>query len=194
MELRYKLTDQNMQTHNGFQWELNTWKKAEGKGTELCSEDFLYCYTDPLLAEILNPIYADYINPRLFKCNVKGEHKEDSGLKEGWKEMNLIEEMPLPEVSLTQRTAFGILCAKEVCKDSEWNGWADSWLSGKDRSKEAARAALESATPAAVRAARAALESTTPAAWAAAWAAWTAGATTEKPLDLIAIAKEAMNY
>ena len=162
----YKLTDQSMQTYNGFQWTMNNTETADGEG-DLCGPGFLHAYTDPLLAVLLNPIHAGIENPRLFRAEGTIK-KTDHGLKVGCMEMTLTEELPLPVITTTQWIAFGILCAKEVCKAAGWTRWADNWLSGKNRA--AARAAdAAAAARAAARAADAAAE-----------------------VDLIAIARKAM--
>jgi len=160
----YKLTDQSMQTYNGFQWTMNNTETADGEG-DLCGPGFLHAYTDPLLAVLLNPIHAGIENPRLFRAEGTIK-KTDHGLKVGCTEMTLTEELPLPVITTTQRVAFGILCAKEVYKDAGWTRWADNWLSGKDRT--------------AARAAR------------AAWAAWEAARAEAAAINLIAIAQKAM--
>ena len=133
----YKLTTQELTTHNGFQWEVG--KKAITKGNgELCTDAYLHFYDDPLLAVIFNPIHADIKNPELFEVEIGGEIKEEKGRKFGCTEMTLLKEIPLPEITLVQKIAFAILCAKEVYKEEKWNKWADNWLSGEDRSKGAA--------------------------------------------------------
>lgn len=135
----YKLTDRDMRTYGGFQWELRRWHviSRRERGGGLCSESYFHCYDNALLAVLLNPDHANFANPRLFKCDVKGGSAEDCGLKFGFTKMRLTKEMLLPEVTTTQRIAFGILCAKEVCDDACWNEWADKWLDGTDRSSEA---------------------------------------------------------
>lgn len=143
----YKLTDAQGRTRAGYDNEL---------------------YEHPLLAVLLNPIHANF-NPatmRLFAA--EGEIVAREGqLKCGVKSLTIVEEIPVPTMTTEQRVKFAILCAKEVCKDSTWNAWADKWLSGEDRSEAtAARAAR-----AAARAARATAEATAEAAAAAAWAA-----------------------
>ena len=172
---KYKLTDQNLQTYNGFQCELGVKKTTSGEGN-LCSPGWLHYYHSPLLAVLLNPIHANIKSPRLFEIKAEGKHLDDNGLKGGCTEMTLVKELKLPAVTLAQKIAFGILCAKEVEKDVAWNLWADKWLSGEDRSKDAAAAY-------AAYAARAAC---------AADAAYAAYA--EKKLDLKKIAKKAMTY
>ncbi len=199
-----KLTDQDLQTYKGFQWELNVWKKiakANQVGV-LCSESWLHCYDDRLLAVLFNPIHAAIANPRLFRCNVRGKKLSDPGVKFGFTQMRLMAELELPEISLTQKIAFGILCAKEVSKEEGWNRWADAWLDGSDRTKESAKTAARDAARAAGDAARAAGD----VAWAADWvadreanwdsarAAYWAKTISAAPLDLKALARQAMEY
>jgi len=201
MKTVYKLTDINMQTYEGFQWELNKWVKTSGAG-ELCSKGWLHAYTHPLLAVLLNPIHGNYYGGvtkdsittgiRLFEAEARGECKEDSGLKIGYTEMRLVKEIKVPEINLIQKVAFGILASLKVENSADYIRWANKWLSGEDRSAEAARAAR-----AAARAAWAA-EAAGWAAWAAGWAAEAAARAAsstvraEIKVDLVAIAKEAM--
>lgn len=91
----YKLTDQNLKTHNGFQWTLGKWESTDGDG-ELCSGHWLHCYNSPLLAVLLNPIHAGIVNPRLFQVGVRGKKRTDNGLKFGFSEMQLSKEILLP--------------------------------------------------------------------------------------------------
>jgi hypothetical protein len=208
----YKLTDEKMQTYNNTQWELQEWKETSGKG-ELCSPGWLHYYSDPLLAAFLNPIHAKFAAPRLFQVEVAEDAKvlEDHGLKLGCTKMRLVQELQFPQVTMEQRVKFGILCALEVYDDAKFVQWAAKWLDGADRSKkaaawaaDAARAAAAWAADAAARAdadaawaADAAARADADAAWAAAWAAaaWAAAAARAaevKDIDLIAIAKKAM--
>ena len=181
----YKLTDQNMQTHRGFQWKLGEVKTTSGKG-DLCGPGWLHCYTDPLLAVLLNPIHADIQNPRLFLAEVSGKSKHDHGLKSGYTRMTLIKEIPVPDITTENRVKFGIFCALEGYRDPGFIRWAEGWISGADRSENeadaasgAARAAAGAAWAAdaageAARAATRAAWAADAAAWAATWAAWAA--------------------
>jgi len=202
----YKLTNQKLQTYKGFQWQLNRWVKVDGKGN-LCTKHWLHCYNHPLLAVLLNPIHARIKNPRLFQVNVEGKKLSDKGLKFGFTQMQLAKELPLPNISLNQKIAFGILCVKKINSDKNWNKWADNWLSGKDRTKDAADATCTDAAYAAIAAADAAYAARTDAARAAAYAAADAAYaaiaaadaitynnTVFNSIDLIKIVKEAMKY
>jgi len=144
----YKLTNQKMQTHNGFQWTLKKWVRTSGRGA-LCTSGWLHCYNHPLLAVLFNPIHAGIENPRLFEVGIKGKRKTDRGLKFGFTQMRLIKELPFSQITRIQKIAFTILCVKEIYKNEGWNQWADNWLSGKDRSNDAAYDATDAATAAA---------------------------------------------
>jgi hypothetical protein len=202
---KYKLTNQNMQTHNGCQWQLGEEKETSGFGETLCNGSWLHYYDHPLLAILLNPIHA---NPRLFEIKAEGKHLTDNGLKGGCSKMTLIKELKLPEVTLNQRVIFGLLCASTVYKEESFLLWAANYANGKDRTAWAARdaawAARDAARDAAGAAARAAAwaaardaagAAARAAAGAAAWAAAGAAAwAAAKPINLIKIAKMAMKY
>ena len=197
----YKLTKQNLQTYGSYQWEPGVARETDGEGN-LCGPGWLHYYHDPLLAVLLNPIHACITNPILWEADADGLHKDDRGLKGGCTRLTLMRQIELPQSTTEQRIRFGILCAKAVCNDPAWNAWADRWLDGSDRSQAAARAAeAAEAARAAAWATEAAARAAEAAAWAteAAWAAWAAEAAARAadaaegtPLDLIAIAREAL--
>lgn len=178
--MRYKLTDENMITHGGCQWALGEWRDAPGEG-ELCGPGWIHVYDHPLVGVFLNPIHADFRRPRLFKCETEGRELDDNGLKRGVQRCRLLREIPLPEITVEQRIEIAIRCSQRVCRNVAWNAWADGWLSGADRSVEAAAAATWSAWSAAsawsewsmtaARAARAAEAAASAWVTAKAWAA-----------------------
>jgi len=170
----YKLTNQDLTTYEGCQWTLGEWKETSGEG-ELCNDGWLHCYSDPLLAILFIPIHANIENPKLFEAECEGKRKDDGQLKSGFSRMRLVKEIEVPEITITQRIAFGILCAQKVYKEKKWNKWARNWLDNIDRTAEAAWAAAE-AEWAAAWAAEAAAEGAATAAWAAARAAAEAAA------------------
>jgi len=143
-------------TQNNTQWGENVTHEATGdiqKG--LCSDAWIHAYTHPLLAVLMNPAHADIENPILWEGKGEGEAKFES-LKCGFRKFTTLKKIPLPEVNVVQKAAFGILCAKEINTDSSWNQWADKWLSGEDRTKSSAYAAANAANAAAAYAAYAA--------------------------------------
>ena len=132
MKIAYKLTDSKMRTYKGFQWEIGKWYETTGKG-KFCSSNWLHFYSDPLVGLFMNPNHANIENPRLFRAEVEGKFLDDHGLKCGYTKARLVEELPVPQISPVQRVRFAIFCVKEVYKGKKWNEWANNWLSGKDR-------------------------------------------------------------
>ena len=188
-QIRYKLTDADMKSNSStFQWKIREWYSVKVK-PELCSNGF-HCYQHPLLAVLHNPIHSNYCEGmRLWKCEVSGRSETEGQMKECWRKMRLVEEIPVPVITANQRIIYAILCAKQVCNNTNWNVWADNWLSGKDRSAEAAKAAkaasaaeavvwaVEWAADAAMATEAAMATGAAKAAWAVAWAvAWAAKA------------------
>ena len=147
----YKLTDEKMQTHNGCQWTPGEWNETSGEG-ELCGPGWLHFYESPELAALMNPIHANFKLPLCWEADVEGEFKFDSCLKFGATRGQIVERAELPQYSMTQRVAFGILCAYPFGSDS-WRTWADKWLSGEDRAEAAAMAEAEARAEAAAEAA-----------------------------------------
>lgn len=143
----YKLTTQDNKTRKGH-YNETTWGEGvshfgTGEGN-LCGPGWIHAYTSPLLAVLMNPVHANIGNPKLWEA--EGEVVlSDRGLKVGCRTLTTVREIPLPEVTITQRIAFAILCTKEVCKDAAWNAWANKWLSGEDRSEKSALRAAKDA-------------------------------------------------
>jgi hypothetical protein len=213
----YKLTDQNSQTQNNTTWGENITHTAKGENPILCSDGLIHAYEDPLIAVFLNPIHGAFENPILWTAIGEGELVREGFLKCGCKTLTTIERISLPEVIPNQRVAFGILCALEVCQDTAFVKWANSWLDGSDRSEKSASNAAYAARAARYIAWKAAWNDAS-AAYAAAYAAnaaWNAASAArdaayaaenaanaadaarsaaKKELDLIAIAKRALTY
>ena len=187
-EIRYKLTDENQCTYKGFKWEKNKWYKTNGTGP-LCTAGWLHCYSDPLLGMFLNPIHANFKNPKVWKVEVKGESITDIGLKEGWTKMRLLEEVSVPQISTEQRIRFAILCAKVVYKEEKWNTWVDDVLSRKDYTGAPTIYSSEVGAASAAKA-KAAAGAAEVVAWAVMAVVWAAEAA--EGLDLITIAHEAI--
>ena len=167
--IKYKLTTQSMTTHDDFQWQVGVKVTTSGEG-ELCGPGWLHYYDSPELAMLMNPIHADIENPIGWKVEAEGIHKLDHGLKGGCTEMTLLEQIELPDISITQRVRFSILCALAVYSEPTFVRWANYWLNNEDRSAKTAQAI---ATAALAEAARVA-------------------AGTGKPLDLQSIALKAL--
>ena len=195
----YKLTDENDCTYGDCQWGVGVTVHTSGEG-ELCGSGFTHWYTDPLLAVLLNPIHGDFDLRTAHLWEGEGVvKKRDYGLKVGCTNATTLRRIELPKVTTTQRVAFAIYCAQEVSSDTGFMRWADVWLTGEDRSAEAAAKQAARAAEKTVRAAWAAdytaraAERAARAAEQAAWAAdYTARAARAVEIDFIALARKAI--
>jgi len=178
--IKYKLTDEKNQTHNEFLWTVNEWQSIDIPGNTLCTNEVIHYYDTPLTAVFLNPIHANISNPKLWEMEIDSSVAHD-GLKGGTKRARLLRKIPLPEMTTAQKVRAGILCTKLVYTDAKWVEWANNWLSGKDRTAQAAWAAWAAAEAAwaVADAARAAAAEAAGAARAAEWAAKAAQAAWE---------------
>ena len=140
----YKLTDSCGKTRNGTQWGPGISHSGTGEGG-LCGPGWIHAYEHPLIAVLMNPIHADFKNPRLWEA--EGDvGLRDGQLKCGCKTLTTVREIPLPAITMEMRVRFAICCTKEVCPAAAylaWNAWADKWLSGEDRTQAAAEAAAK---------------------------------------------------
>ena len=91
----------------------------------------------------------------------------DDGMKVGCKTLTTIRQIPVPKIPAEQRVEIAIRCVLLVYKEEAWVKWANDWLSGKDRTLGAARAAEAAAraAEAAVRAAEAAVRAAAEREW-----------------------------
>ena len=103
----------------------------------------------PCVAELLNPIHANFREYRLFRGEASGPVISDSGLKVGYTNMRITEELPRLHITTENRIRFGIACACRVYTSAEYRAWAGRWVSGADRTEAAAWAVVEAAETAA---------------------------------------------
>jgi hypothetical protein len=183
----YKLTDSEGYTRRGerneTKWGVGVTHRATGRGG-LCTSGVIHAYEHPLLASFMNPIHADVKNPILWHAEGEVTHREGQ-LKCGVRELTTLHKARLPKITQEQRVRISIYCALTQYNDPAFVKWANDWLSGKDRSKEAAWAAAAAAWAAEAAAAAEAWAAARAAAWAAeAWAA-----ATTKGFDLLVIIK-----
>lgn len=168
MSTLYKLTDSCGKTRNDTQWGPGVSHSGTGEGG-LCGPGWIHAYEHPLIAVLMNPIHADFKNPRLWEAEGKIAIR-DGQIKCGCATLTTIREIPLPEITTEMWIRFAILCTKEASTAAvgeawkAWNAWADKWLSGEDRSAAAAAAAAKAVWKAAGAVGPAAYD-------AAAWAA-----------------------
>ncbi len=145
----YKLTNKEGKTHHSScQWGENVKHEIAKPGNKMCTDQVFHYYDDPLLAVFANPIHGRYdqATMRLWECEV-GEKVNGDSLKSATKKLTTLHEIPVPAISTYQRVKIAILSVKEVHHgQSAWNKWADSWLSGADRTYVAAFVAAHAAT------------------------------------------------
>src|SRR3990167_3031425 len=141
--MNLKLTDQQLRTHNGHQWVVGEWHVASGEG-ELCGPGWIHYYEGTSeLAVALNPIHANIANPRLWRVEADGAIKHDHGIKAGCTRLRLVEELPVPVISIAALARWAIYLVRAIpnrTRTPEWESWADLWLIGK-RAKADAEAA-----------------------------------------------------
>ena len=143
----YKLVTQDYTTQNNTIWLLPDGErpiiKAVGKGNEMCTDGVIHSYASPELAAFLNIIHANINNPRLLAINA-GPLVADDGLKGGHKWARMVEELPMPCPTTTQRVRFAILCVLAIPNRkliSTWDSWAIEFLKNPRDAANAADAA-----------------------------------------------------
>jgi hypothetical protein len=217
----YKLTDAANRTRDDTQWGEGIRREVEGKlkpcqnGIHAYADPLLAVLHNPIYGNFA------LATAHLWECEASEDLVDDNGLKSCHRWLRTVHQIDLSDVTLEQRIKYGILCAREVCTDPAWIEWAKRWLDGAESATEAwaARAAakaamaagstnlaawaawaarVEAARAAAAWAARAAEEAAATEAWAAmaaakaAMAAAKAATEAGETLDLIDIAKKAM--
>ncbi len=152
---RYKLTTKDMTTHRGHKWEVGVEQVIDKPGNSLCSDQVFHFYDSPEIAVLMNPMHAAITNPVLWEVDC--DEVAHDGTKGGAKRMVLVKKIKAPKFTTLQKQVFVIKCALAVYKENTFVAWARGYLSGKDRSTEAAYAAARAAADAAdaARAARA---------------------------------------
>ena len=123
----YKLTDEKDRTKNETQWGGNVTHETDGTG-DLCGPGWLHAYSDPLVAVLHNSIHGNFDlgAAHMWECRTGRRIKNDRGLKLRTTKLTTLTRVEMPAVSTVNRIAYGILCAKEVCKDPDWIKWADN--------------------------------------------------------------------
>jgi hypothetical protein len=124
----YKLTDQQGKTQ-GLQWIPGEWHSTSGVGT-LCSASFLHAYPSALCSIFMNPIHARIQLPKLWIAEALGASKEDAGLKVGFSQLRIVEEILPPLIDQEHRIRLGLLASLEICSNPQWIAYAQNYLTG----------------------------------------------------------------
>lgn len=123
----YKVTDPDLRTYGGCQWELEQWKATDGTGW-LCGPGWLHAYLDALLAALMYRVDVTWMDPRLFQAEGEGQILRSGQLKIGVTRLRLVREIPLPVVTPEQSARWSVRCALVVTRDAEFRAWATRWL------------------------------------------------------------------
>ena len=140
----YKLTTQDGKTRKGesneTQWGENVTHEAVGSSDQdLCSDSWIHAYVSVPIAIFMNPIHAQIFNPICWEGQgIIGKREGD--LKVGCRRFTTKKQIKLLEVTANQRVAYAIFCALAVYENASFKKWAQKWLSGADRTANAASA------------------------------------------------------
>jgi hypothetical protein len=147
-EIVYKLTTADGRTRvgklNEMQWgdgiEHAIPQHLRDVTKELCTRHWLHAYADPLLAEMLDAAHGNYgASGVLWECEAEVVRREPDKL--GCWRVKTLRRVARPAVTIAQRVRFAILASLEVYDRPGYVAWAEGWLSGANRSTDAARAA-----------------------------------------------------
>jgi len=205
-----KLTGEDGCTCGGMQWGPGVTHRPRGVGRQLCGNGAVHFHVVPpgtpdevaaLVPILLNPIHARFAHPRAWEVRVESVDVAD-GLKAAtYGECTTVRELPVAIISAEVATRWAILTTREWWRGPRvpvWESWADGWLSGADRSRTTAWAAVYATTSDAAcvdasDAARAAYATTGApdapasnapwAAYATSWAAWATRTATGATFD-----------
>ncbi len=140
---KYILTDPQGMAANGKRVAVGKVTHSIGAPNDIYSQVAKLCADSPLLAVLQNPTYRPDAGHHLFQI----DQWEVSVTGDKPRAYTVIKELPPPqEISLLQRLAFAILALVEVYREPAYLKWADNWLSGADRSANAAHEIEQSAT------------------------------------------------
>lgn len=137
-ELLCKWVSDDMRTMDNTIWEVGVSKELPVKDDlKLCCPGLFHYYRHPLLAVLFKFCHGCQDYTKLYEVVPEGKiiHTLD---KAGCTKLTLIKEMEIPEICLTHRIAFAIICSLSVFVENSYVSWASQWLNGKDRSVKSA--------------------------------------------------------
>ena len=130
----YKWTSAGHQTHASTQWGAGVSHAAPGGG-ELCTERWIHGYSSAALAVLMRTVHVPHYYV-LWQC--EGDVGRDDGTKLGMTRCTTVRIIDAPVLTPEQHIAWGILAAAQVPQSAEWLQWARNWLTGDDRTPQAA--------------------------------------------------------
>lgn len=139
----YKLTDHLNRSSEGLEWGIGI--KHRAFGTDVGSR--IRCYTTPTVAGLLNAQYDGIRLPRLWEAIVDVEPMRGDAIV-ACGEVATTRQVAMPALTGLHHARFATLCATAAyaggMRESEFVGWAETWLNGYDNSGIAAREIADS--------------------------------------------------
>lgn len=141
MGISYKLVDRDGFSRHGLpgetQWlPIGSTVHPTGYGTEECGPGVLHAYATPEIGVLMNPFHVDISSPRCLRVgNVDDGWWQSNGVMR-WTTSPVIvlEEIEVPRFELEELVAWAIVIAPHPATRE----WAIRWLSGEDRTADAA--------------------------------------------------------
>ena len=131
-----KWLGQNMETWEDPKWEVGVPKELPVRNNLKLYEQGLFHYSPhPLIATLSVDFDDNY--KKLYEVLPEGMIVEGNNIC-GSTKLTLVKELEIPKVTLIQKIAFRIMCAKEIYKEPTFVEWANKWLSGENRSEKLA--------------------------------------------------------
>jgi len=125
-----KFTDKYSRDANGIQWGVGIEHVKSGS-------EVIGAYKDLLVGLMLNPIHANFHDPRAWMANGSDKIKTDHGLMVGVTRLMTLHKIEIPRITSNHRVRFAILCSAKIYNDPAFIQWAQDWLDGRKRpSKE----------------------------------------------------------
>lgn len=117
----YKLVRPNLTTFGAFQWKINKWYTVDGCGPQ-CSEGWLHCYTNDILAVLLNPIHANFKKFHLFEAEAYGRIISD-GTKLCVQKLRITKKIQKPKIN---KFDFCLVALLQWSKDEQTTLWLNT--------------------------------------------------------------------
>lgn len=113
----YKFTNDDLTTYGNTKWVLGEWHETLGDIDKLCNSAWLHAYEDPYVATLIYPKHVNYSSKRFFKAEGDGKFLSNQDGKCGVTKLRLVEEIPLPKITMKQKVNIVCCCALEIVKE-----------------------------------------------------------------------------
>ena len=115
---------------------LAAWQNKD-KQQPIIREKWLHAFTHPIIAMLLNRVYVDADDPKVWRCRGKIAHLAIDKLAY-CNELTTEQLMVKPNIGLYTRMKFGFACVDKVYKNTAFHNWMLDWFGGR-RGHETAR-------------------------------------------------------